>query len=140
MAASPVRPLRPKPGATIRAALVCVLALVGPAAQAQVVEDGSDAVLGKADTGTVLDLIGQRFRALDPKVTALRRADGPWVCGSVNVKNRDDLYTGERGFVVDLSNAFFGRVPDGPELLSPRAAGFAALEQIRQLYFEKCLD
>lgn len=110
------------------------------AAGAQIVEDGSDAVLGKDDTRIVLDLIAQRFRALDPKVSALRRADGPWVCGSVNVKNRDDLYTGERGFVVDLSSAFFGRVPDGPELLSPKAAGFEAMERIRQLYFARCLD
>lgn len=125
-----------------RVAVWACLALVAGscAARAQIVEDGSEAVLGRADTRTVLDLVGQRFRALDPKVTALRRADGPWVCGSVNVKNRDDLYTGERGFVVDLSNAFFGRVPDGPELLSPRAAGFEAMERIRQLYFQKCLD
>ncbi|MCJ2083299.1 hypothetical protein [Methylobacterium sp. J-090] len=120
---------------------VLALALVGPPpAWAQVVEDGSDAALGKADTRTILDLIAQRFKALDPKVTVLRRADGPWVCGSVNVKNRDDLYTGERGFVVDLSSGFFGRVPDGPELLSPRAEGFAAMEQIRQITFARCLD
>ncbi|GJE16921.1 hypothetical protein [Methylobacterium marchantiae] len=109
-------------------------------ANAQTVEDGSDAVVGKAVASTVLDLIGQRFKELDPRVSGLRRAKGSWICGSVNVKNRDGLYIGERGFVVDLSNAFFGRVPEGPELLNPRAAGFASLERIRQLYFDMCLD
>ena len=110
------------------------------AARAQTVEDGSDVAIGKAAAGTVLDLIGQRFKDLEPKVTALRRADGSWICGSVNVKNKDGRYAGERGFVVDLSNAFFGRVPDGPELLNPRAPGFQAMEQVRQLYFQMCMD
>jgi hypothetical protein len=130
---------RPSPRAVLGLFLILSAATAHPA-RAQIVEDGSDAALGKADTRTVLDLIAQRFKALDPKVTVLRRADGPWVCGSVNVKNRDDLYTGERGFVVDLSTGFFGRVPDGPELLSPRAEGFAAMEEIRQIYFTRCLD
>lgn len=111
-----------------------------PDAWAQKVEDGSDAVVGKAAAGMVLDMVGQRFKDLDPKVTSLRRAEGSWICGSVNVKNRDGLYIGERGFVVDLSNAFFGRVPEGPELLNPRAEGFQAMERIRQVYFEMCLD
>lgn len=120
--------------------ILLLLAATPRAARAQVVEDGSDAVIGKAAAATVLGLVGQRFGALDPKVTALRRAEGAWICGSVNVKNPDGLYLGERGFVVDLSDGFFGRVPDGPELLSPRAAGFEAMERIRQLYFRMCLD
>jgi len=116
-------------------------ALLGAAvAHAQVVEDGSDAAIGKANARIVLDLVGRRFGELAPKVTSLRKAEGSWICGSVNVKNRDGLYTGERGFVVDVSNAFFGRVPDGPELLNPRADGFRALEEIRQIYFGLCLD
>lgn len=119
--------------------LVSILAMpLG--AHAQVVEDGSDAAIGKANAAKVLDLVGQRFKDSDPKVTSLRRAEGSWICGSVNVKNRDGLYSGERGFVVDLSNAFFGRVPDGPELLNPRAEGFEAMERIRQLYFQMCMD
>ncbi|MCJ2035649.1 hypothetical protein [Methylobacterium sp. J-068] len=109
-------------------------------ARAQVVEDGSDAAIGKPAAARVLDLIGQRFKPLDPKVTALRKAEGTWICGAVNVKNRDGLYIGERGFVVDLATDFLGRVPEGPELLNPRAPGFQELEHIRQLYFTMCLD
>ena len=110
-------------------------------AQSQKVEDGSDAALGPADTRVVLDLIGKSLeRSSDAKVTSLRRSEGAVICGSVNEKNLDGLYTGERGFVVDLSQASFGRVPDGPELLSPRFAGFADKERIRQLYFKMCLD
>ncbi len=121
-------------------AILLLFASTTQVVHAQVVEDGSDAAIGKAAAATVLDLVGRRFGALDPKVTALRRAEGSWICGSVNVKNPDGLYLGERGFVVDLSEAFFGRVPDGPELLSPRASGFEAMERIRQLYFRMCLD
>lgn len=132
-------PFVAKPVIALGVILLLVMAST-PAAHAQVVEDGSDVAIGKAAAAAVLALVGQRFGALDPKVTALRRAEGAWVCGSVNVKNQDGLYLGERGFVVDLSDDFFGRVPDGPELLSPRAAGFAAMERIRQLYFRLCLD
>ncbi|GJD40165.1 hypothetical protein OICFNHDK_2631 [Methylobacterium bullatum] len=120
-------------------ALLLLSALSGPA-QAQRVEDGSDAVIGKSAAEAILVMVGERFGALDPKVTALRKAEGSWVCGSVNVKNRDGLYIGERGFVADPASAFFGRVPEGPELLNPRAEGFQALERIRQLYFAMCLD
>ncbi|MCC0807206.1 hypothetical protein FPV16_13350 [Methylobacterium sp. W2] len=123
----------------IAGALLLLSALSGPA-QAQRVEDGSDAVIGKAAAATILFMVGERFGALDPKVTALRKAEGSWVCGSVNVKNRDGLYIGERGFVADPASAFFGRVPEGPELLDPRAEGFQALERIRELYFAMCLN
>jgi hypothetical protein len=75
----------------------------------------------------------------DAKVTVLRRSGSSHMCGSVNVKNCDGLDTGERGFVVDLTTRQFGRVPDGPELLNPRAAGFEE-EAIRQSYFKLCLD
>lgn len=109
--------------------------------RAQIVEDGSDAVIGKEDARLVLDLIARHLEdSSDAKVSALRRSQGAVICGSVNVKNKDGLYLGERGFVADLSNASFGRVPDGPELLSPKAEGFAEKEQIRQLYFRMCLD
>jgi len=112
-----------------------------PVSHAQVVEDGSDAAIGKDDTRMVLDLIGQHLdKSLDPKVTSLRRSKGRIVCGSVNVKNKQGLYLGERGFVVDLAQPSFGRLPEGPELMNPRAEGFAAKERIRQLYFEMCLD
>jgi hypothetical protein len=123
----------------IAGALLLLSALSSPA-QAQRVEDGSDAVVGKAVAATILAMVGERFGELDPKVTALRRAEGSWICGSVNVKNRDGLYIGERGFVADPASAFFGRVPEGPELLNPRAEGFQALERIRALYFAMCLD
>lgn len=109
-------------------------------AGAQVFEDGSDAAIGKVAAAKVREIIGQRFGALDPKITALRRPEDSWICGSVNVKNRDGLYLGERGFVLDLANDTFGRVPEGPELLDPKAPGFQALEQVRQAYFQRCLD
>lgn len=131
----------------LSAALGLVLALP---AWAQTVEDGSEAAIGKENAAIVLALIAERFAALDPKVTTLRRARGTgqgtrqgteaWICGAVNVKNQDGLYLGERGFVVDVGRRFFGRVPDGPELLNPRAEGFAEKERIRQLFFSLCLD
>lgn len=120
-------------------AAAAALVLASPAG-AQVVEDGSDAAIGKAVADKVLAIVGQRFKDLDPKITALRRAEGSWLCGSVNVKNRDGLYSGERGFVLDLTSDVFGRVPEGPELLNPKAPGFPALEQVRQAYFSMCLD
>lgn len=110
-------------------------------ARAQIVDDGSDAAIGKVDARAVLDLIARHLKeSSDAKVTSLRRSEGAVICGSVNVKNQDGLYLGERGFVADLANASFGRVPDGPELLSPKAEGFAEKEQVRQLYFRMCLD
>ncbi|MDP4025506.1 hypothetical protein Q8W71_23000 [Methylobacterium sp. NEAU 140] len=125
------------------AALVLTAALaqaVPPAALAQTVEDGSEAAIGAADTRTVLDLIARNLNSPDAKVSALRRGGGGVICGSVNVKNRDGLYTGERGFLVDLAAGSFGRVPDGPELLDPRVKGFAQQERVRQQYFAACLD
>jgi len=120
---------------------VLSVSLVSPLpVRAQTVEDGSASAVGKAVAARILEMVGERFKGLDPKVTSLRKAQGSWICGSVNVKNRDGLYLGERGFVVDLSDGFFGRVPDGPELLNPRAEGFQALERIRGLYFSMCLD
>ena len=100
----------------------------------------SDAVIGRAETAIVLDLIRRHLDRPEAKVTALRRSEGSWICGSVNVKNREGIYSGERGFVVDLSVKSFARVPDGPELLNPRVPGFAEMEQARQLYFKLCLD
>ncbi|KQT61399.1 hypothetical protein ASG52_00465 [Methylobacterium sp. Leaf456] len=121
----------------LSAALGLLLALP---ARAQTVEDGSDAAIGKDNTALVIGLIAERFAALDPKVTTLRRARDSWICGAVNVKNRDGLYIGERGFVVDVGSRFFGRVPEGPELMNPRADGFAEKERVRQLFFDLCLD
>ncbi len=123
-------------------ALAAALLLTSVSAlRAQKVEDGSEAALGPADTRVVLDLIGRNLeRASDAKVTSLRRSGGDMVCGSVDEKNLDGQYAGERGFVVDLSRKSFGRVPDGPELLSPRSAGFREKEAIRQSYFDRCLE
>ncbi|WP_162559892.1 hypothetical protein [Methylobacterium radiodurans] len=105
------------------------------------VEDGSDAGLRTEDARMVLDLIGRHLNSPDAKVSALRRSEGRTICGSVDVKNRDGLYTGPRGFVVDLANDTFDRVPDGPELLSARPrATYERLERQRQLYFRLCLD
>ena len=110
-------------------------------AQAQTVEDGSGAALGKDDTRAVLDLIGRRFeKSSAPKVTSLRRGKGSIVCGSVNVKNSDGLYLGERGFVADLSTGSLGRLPEGPEMLDAHADGYDEKERTRELYFEMCLD
>lgn len=121
--------------------LAAGMVLLEPAAgHAQAVEDGSDAVIGRAETAIVLDLIRRHLDRPEAKVTALRRSEGSWICGSVNVKNREGIYSGERGFVVDLSVKSFARVPDGPELLNPRVPGFAEMEQARQLYFKLCLD
>ncbi len=125
-------------------ALSAALGLLVLPARAQIVEDGSDAAIGKEDAALVLALVAERFAPLDPKVTTLRRAAGigrgAWICGAVNVKNRDGLYIGERGFVVEVGSRFFGRVPEGPELMNPRAEGFAEKERIRQLFFDLCLD
>ncbi|QGY00617.1 hypothetical protein MMSR116_00870 [Methylobacterium mesophilicum SR1.6/6] len=123
----------------VAAVLAVLSAMQGPVL-GQTVEDGSDAALGPADTGTVLPLIGRNLNSPDAKVSVLRRRDGLYVCGSVNVKNRDGLYTGERGFLVDLRTREFGRVPDGPELLNPRAEGFREKEAIRASYFRLCLN
>jgi len=109
-------------------------------ARAVTVEDGTDKAIGAESTRTVIGLIEQHLKNPDAKVTVLRRSGASLICGSVNVKNREGLYTGERGFVVDLTDKSFGRVPDGPELLSSRSAGFDDKERIRQIYFEKCLD
>ncbi len=123
-------------------ALLCLAMATGSSgARAQIVDDGSGAALGPADTRTVLDLIERHLKSPDAKVTVLRRSAGPIICGSVNVKNREGLYTGERGFVVDLATSFFGRVPDGPELMTFRPGeAYQAMERIRQLYFDRCLD
>jgi len=123
-------------------ALLCLaMAAAASGARAQTVDDGSGAALGPADTRAVLDLIGRHLNSPDTKVTVLRRSGGSIICGSVNVKNRDGLYTGERGFVVDLPRSFFGRVPDGPELMTFRPGeAYQAMERIRQLYFARCLD
>lgn len=123
-------------------AAACLLpTLLACPARAQSVEDGSGAALGPADTRAVLDLVGRHLNSPDAKVTELRRRAGALVCGSVDVKNREGLYTGPRGFVADLAAGAFGRVPDGPELLSAgRGAAYDALERVRQLYFGACLD
>lgn len=121
-------------------ALPSALLLAPGIAVAVTVEDGTDKAIGAESTRTVLALIEQHLKSPDAKVTVLRRSGPSLICGSVNVKNKEGLYTGERGFVVDLSDNSFGRVPDGPELLSSRSAGFDTKERIRQIYFENCLD
>lgn len=120
--------------------VLSVVLLEPSAGHAQTIEDGSDAVIGKDDARIVLDLIKRHLNRPEAKVTALRRSAGSWICGSVNVKNREGIYSGERGFVVDLSARSFARVPDGPELLDPHAAGFDEMERARRLYFRLCLD
>ncbi|GJD37295.1 hypothetical protein [Methylobacterium aerolatum] len=133
--------MRRDPGSRAGGPIAVLIASLAIApALAQTVEDGSGAEIGAPDTTIVLDLIRRELDSPDAKVTVLRRSGRSHVCGSVNVKNRDGLYTGERGFVVDLETRRFGRVPDGPELLSPRSAGFAEKEAIRQSYFRLCLD
>lgn len=117
---------------------VCV-SLINPT-QAQPVEDGSETAIGKDSAKIILDLVNQQFGKLDPKVSSLRPAEGSWICGSVNVKNQDGLYIGERGFIADVPARFLGRVPEGVELLNPKAEGFPAKEHIRQLFFKMCLD
>lgn len=108
---------------------------------AQTVEDGSDAVIGKEDTRTVLGLVGSYLeKSTEPKVSALRRAKGSVICGTVNVKGKEGLYLGERGFIADLAIPSFARVPEGVELLNPRAEGFEEKERVRQQYFAMCLD
>ncbi len=120
---------------------LAALLILPTGAGAQVVDDGSDSVIGAKDTRAVLALVERHLDRPDAKITALRRSEGAVICGSVNVKNRDGLYIGERGFVADLSDGFFGRVPEGPELLmSHRAPGYEAMERIRQMYFRFCLD
>lgn len=130
----------------VRQAVICLVAAAGAfliasgEAHAVTVEDGTDKAIGAESTRTVIALIEQHLKNPDAKITVLRRSGTSLICGSVNVKNKEGLYTGERGFVVDLSDNSFGRVPDGPELLSSRSAGFDDKERIRQIYFEKCLD
>ncbi len=129
-----------RPGRLLRCGPPILALVLAVPALAQTVEDGSDAAIGPADTKRVLALVRQDLNSPDAKVTTLRRSGASHVCGSVNVKNRDGLYTGERGFLVDLAAGTFGRVPDGPELLNPRSPGFAEKEAIRQNYFRLCLD
>jgi hypothetical protein len=117
-----------------------VLPMSQGSATGQTVDDGSDTAIGPADTGTIVALVGHDLRSPDARISALRRRGDGYVCGSVNVKNRDGLYTGERGFLVDLKTRHFGRVPDGPELLDPRAEGFREKEGIRASFFRLCLD
>ena len=128
-----------------RKSIIAVMALAVAAiplpAQAQFVDDGSGAELGKANIDIILRLIHDQVKnAEGAKVTVLRRSKGSLVCGSVNVKNVDGFYLGERGFVVDLAIPSFGRLPEGPELMNPNAPGFAEMERIRALYFAMCLD
>ncbi|SDM78743.1 hypothetical protein SAMN05216360_103369 [Methylobacterium phyllostachyos] len=135
--------MRRDPGYRVRRpvlVLIASLAIANGSARCQTVEDGSEATIGAPDTRIVLDLIRQDLDSPDAKVTALRRSGRTHICGSVNVKNRDGLYTGERGFVIDLDARRFGRVPDGPELLNPRSVGFEEKEAIRRSYFRLCLD
>ena len=130
-------------GVRVAAALLALsLSLAVPReARGQTVEDGSAAALGPEDTRTVLDLVGRHLKRPEAKITVLRRGGDTVICGSVNVKNRDGLYIGERGFVADLASGYVGRVPEGPELLgSSRAEGYAAMDRARQLYFERCLE
>ncbi len=129
--------------AALAATLLASGAALGPpwTARAQTVADGSGAGIGPADTRAVLDLVGRNLNSPEARVTELRRAAGGVICGSVDVKNRQGLYSGPRGFVVDLARDAFGRVPDGPELLSPaRGEDREAMERVRQLYFRLCLD
>lgn len=136
----PVRRTRARRDKGTALALIAALAIAHGPALGQTVEDGSDIAIGAPDARIVLDMIRRDLDSPDAKVTMLRRSGRAHICGSVNVKNRDGLYTGARGFVVDLTTRQFGRVPDGPELLDPRAAGFAEKEAIRQSYFRLCLD
>ena len=134
--AFPIRSLAVASGLTLAA-----VAAAPVDARAQSVEDGSDAAIGPRDARAVLDLIAHHLRRPDARVTVLRRSAGSVICGSVNVKNRDGLYIGERGFVADLATAYFGRIPEGPELLSALPAeDRAAMEHARGLYFAMCLD
>ena len=119
--------------------MMVLLTILANPTWSQTVEDGSQALIGPGDTKVVLNLIRRELESTDAKVTDLRRSGPIHICGSVNVKNREGLYTGERGFVVDLQNVKFGRVPDGPELLNPRVAGFTLKEAIRREYFRLCL-
>lgn len=128
-----------------RAALAAMLLVfgmgLGPPAIAQSVTDGSDARIGPAEARAVLDLVGRHLNSPEARITELRRAEGGAICGSVDVKNRQGLYGGPRGFVADPASASFGRVPDGPELLSPaRGEDRDGMERVRQLYFRLCLD
>ncbi|WP_279357941.1 hypothetical protein [Methylobacterium indicum] len=120
-------------------AAASVMVLAAPAF-GQTIEDGSGARIGPADTALVRELVQRNLTGSDAKISALRRSGASHICGSVNVKNRDGLYTGERGFLVDVRARTFGRVPDGPELLDPRATGFREKEAIRESYFRLCLD
>ena len=140
-------PFRTRPAArtamSLLRASLCALALAAVPAtlSAQTVEDGSEAAIGPEATRAVLALIARHLDSPDAKVSVLRKAEGGLICGSVDVKNKMGLYSGARGFVADLSDSAFGRVPDGPELLSAgRGPEHQALERIRQLYFKACLD
>jgi hypothetical protein len=121
-------------------AMMVLLTILANPTWSQTVEDGSQASIGPGDTKVVLDLIRRELDSPEAKVTNLRRSGPVHICGSVNVKNPDGIYTGERGFVVDLQAVKFGRVPDGPELLDPRVAGFALKEAVRQDYFRLCVE
>lgn len=121
----------------IFAGLLVLFAAAG--AGAQTVVDGSDRTVGAEASRTVLDLIGQRMRDPEARVAALRLGRAGALCGTVDVRNRMGAHTGPRPFVADLSERFFGRLPEGPELRSPASpADFRAMERARALFEANC--
>lgn len=121
-------------------ALATLLILAGAtAARAQTVVDGSDAAVGPEATRTVLSLIGTQLRDPEARVAGLRTGRAGALCGTVDVRNRMGVHTGPRGFVADLPEKFFGRLPEGPELRSPGSmASFRAMERARALFDANC--
>ena len=122
-----------------RIALTALPILAGAtAARAQTIVDGSGAVLDA--TQTLLDLIKQRLRDPEARVAGLRIGRAGALCGTVDTRNRMGAYTGPRGFVADIPEEFFGRLPEGPELRSPASrADFRAVERARTLFESNCV-
>ncbi len=123
-------------------ALAALLILAAPpAARAQSVVDGSDAVVGPAASGTILALVGRQFRDPEARIAGLRKGRAGAVCGTVDLRNRMGTHTGPRPFVADLAENVLGRLPEGPELRSPASpADFKAMQRAQALYQANCTE
>ncbi|KQT46805.1 hypothetical protein ASG52_13985 [Methylobacterium sp. Leaf456] len=123
----------------MRGLLAALLLLAAPGARAQSIVDGSAATVGPPAASTILVLVGRQFPDPEARIAGLRKGRDGAVCGTVDVRNRMGTHAGPRPFVADLSENFFARLPEGPELRSPASpADFKAMQRAKALYEANC--